>query len=328
MLRIFDIRMMLRTIDILKYLFFFAFYYVNNVFLEGNVKYFVSLCVVSALFCGKTEAMAMGERVASWVKSGESAKKFEIRKNSLFSDLSSAMDSHYNNLVKVLAEEAFRNHFFGWSKNQKSKLLFYAIENNLEEVVKGFAKENKSKKENSYIRSAFDFNVRGWRGETPLLVAIDQGNTAIVECLLENGADPNIVDASNGFSPLMLACWMGDESLVKTLIRLKANVNALSRLGCSPLSLAMGGNYPEIVKILKKAGADVYLENQNGDTPMSMALYFDQKLAENDREKAKWNAMVRILADWNDAREEAEIVKQPDRLSIWSFFRSLFIRRN
>ena len=292
------------------------------------MKYFTSLCVVSALFCGEAKVMAMGERVASWIKSGESAKKSEVRKNSLFSDLSSAMDNHYNNLVKVLAEEAFRNHFPGWSKNQKTKLLFYAIENNLEEVVKGFAKENKSKKENNYSGDAFDFNVRGWRGETPLLVAIDQENTAIVECLLKNGADPNIEDASNGFSPLMLACWMGDKSLVKTLIELKANVNALSYLGCSPLSLAMGGNHPEIVKILKKAGADVHLENQNGDTPMSMALYYDQKLAENDREKAKWNAMVRILAEWNDTKEETKIIRQSARLSVWSFFRSFFRRRN
>lgn len=287
---------------------------------------FLNLCLIFALCCGGTEAMTWGVRISPWRKLSKSVKKSEVCQKDLFGDLNSAMIDCNNNLVKFLAKEACRNHFFGWSKNQKARLLFYAVENNLEEVVKDLAKENKSKKKNNYTDGGFDFNVRGWLGETPLLIAIDQGNNAIVECLLENGADPNMVDSPSGLSPLMFASCIGNESLVRMLIRSKANVNALSCLGCSPLSLAMGGNHLEIVRILKNAGADVYLENQNGDTPISMALYYEQKLAENDKEKSKWNTVVRILEKRDETQEEA-VPKQSAWSSVSSFFRSLFNRK-
>ena len=291
------------------------------------MKCLVNLCLVLALCYGGPETTAWGVSVSSWMKLNKSAKKTEVCRKDLFHELNSAMSDHNNNLVKFLAKEACQNHFFGWNRNQKASLLFYAVENNLEGIVRDLAKENKSKKKNSYTDGGFDFNVRGCHGETPLLIAIDQGNNAIAECLLENGADPNMVDSPTGLSPLMFASCLGNKSLVRTLIRSQANVNAISCLGCSPLSLAMGGNHLEIVRMLKNAGADIYLVNQNGDTPISMALYYEQKLAENDKEKAKWNAVVSVLEKCDDPQEET-VAGQATRPSIRSFFRSLFRRKS
>lgn len=282
------------------------------------MKYLINLCTIFALFCGECGAMTRGRsNDTCWMKLGNSSGKSEVRKDDLFRDLSSAMENYHNDLVKVLAKEACHNRFRGWSEEEKSALLFYAVENNLEEIVEDCAD------------SRFNLEARGCFGKTPLLLAAERSYNSIAEYLLTSGADPNATDIRTGFSALMFASRMGNESLVRILIRNKANVNALSYLGYSPLSLARGNNHFEIVKILKNAGADVYLENQNGDTPMSMAQYYEWKSIENDLEVTRWNTVIRILEkEEHEPQEETVVIRQSFRSSIRSFFRSLFIRRN
>lgn len=281
------------------------------------MKCFINLCLILVLFFGKIEAMVCaGDNNDSWVKLDKIPKRNEIRRNDPFHELNSAMENNYNDLVKVLAKEACRNRFRDFTQEQKAALLFYAVENNLEEVVEDCAD------------SRFDLEAREWYGKTPLLLAVELGYDSIAEYLLTSGADPNALDTRTGFSALMFASWRGNRSLVMTLIRSKANVNALSYLGCSPLSLAMGSNHQEIVEILRHAGANVNLENQNGDTPMSIALYYYHKLAENERERTQWNAMIKTLRKWNEPQEETAIIKPSAWSSVRSFFKSLFRRKN
>lgn len=278
------------------------------------MKYLINLCAIFALFYGECGAMARGRsNDICWVKWGNCSGKSEIRKDDLFRDLSSAMDNHHNDLVKVLAKEACHNRFRGWSEEEKSALLFYAVENNLEEIIEDCAD------------SRFNLNARGCFGKTPLLLAAERSYNSIAEYLLTSGADPNATDIRTGFSALMFASWRGNESLVRILIRNKTNVNALSYLGCSPLSLAMGNNHREIIKILKRAGADVCLENQNGDTLISMAQYYEWKSIENSREATRWNTIIRILKkEESELQEETIVIRQSFPSSIRSFFRSFF----
>jgi len=285
------------------------------------MKYFIGICSVLVLFFGEIKAMVR-EKIGKdqWIKVNQPIRKTEVFRNNLFRELDSAMDEHHDDLIKILTKVACQNNFFGWNQKQKAKLLFYAVENNLEEVVRDCL--------DKYTDSEFNLDIRDRFGSTPLLIAAELGYNTIVECLLEHGADPNALDIRSGFSSLMFASLVGNKKLIKILIKHKANVNALSHWGCSPLSLAMGNNYRNVVKTLLNAGADADLLNQNGDTPISMALYYKYKLAENVKEKDKWDNMIKILKKWSKHEEETTFVKTSFQSSIHSFFRSFFRHNN
>lgn len=286
----------------------------------------MELCSIFALFYGETRAITQRQSDNNpWVKESRSVRKTRICRDDLLWELNSAMDKHLDGLVKILTKTASKNNFKGWTKKQKANLLFYAVENDLKEVVLIFLKKNNSKEDvEDYVNSGFDLNIRDRYGKTPLLIATELGYNTIAECLLQYGADPNAVDIRQGLSALMIASQVGNRQLVNTLIEYKANVNALSHWGCSPLSLAMGNNLTNITRILLKAGADVCLINQNGDTPLSMAIYYRQKLAESIEEKEKWNTMIKMLKKWNKSGERTTVIKTTPH----SFFRSLFRRNN
>lgn len=98
------------------------------------------------------------------------------------------------------------------------------------------------------------------------------GDEAMIQFLLESGANPNIVasrDKDNCYSILMQAIYAKKPQLVKTLIKHKADVNFTCKDGKNALKIAEElnavppntiryGNIPvleEIIKLLKAAGA-------------------------------------------------------------------------
>jgi len=277
------------------------------------MRYLVNLFIIFVMFHGEAGAMVCGGIDDTSVKLNKSTRKTEVYRMDLFNELKYAMDENDNYSVKFLAKEAYHGQFKYWSEEQKAELLFYSVENNLGGIVKNCAD------------SGFDLNVRNQYGKTPLLIATEYGYDSVAEYLLAKGADSNIVDNS-GVSALMFASYMGNERLVSMLIDKSANVNAISSaLGCSPLSLAMKNNHEGTVQLLKKAGAYAFFTNQSGDIPMSIVLYYGKKLAENKREKNKWNSMARALKERDGQQEETDSIKS----SVWSsqsFFRSFFRR--
>ena len=81
------------------------------------------------------------------------------------------------------------------------------------------------------IHDGADVNYRtkrSLRGDTALTAAVRQRNTAVVDYLLQSGADPNVGD-SQDFSPLYLALASpGDAgSIVKSLILAGANTDSV-----------------------------------------------------------------------------------------------------
>ena len=151
--------------------------------------------------------------------------------------------------------------------------------------------------------------------------AIGNNDFDMAKSLLASGVNSNISDLKTGLTPLMIASKKGDERLVKLLINVGAEINLLSKLGCSALSLAAGGNHHNIVQMLMDAGANAHLMNQNGDTPLSMTTYCYENLDKTPQEKAKSIDTIRIL------RKE----KPLSRTTTVSHFRSCiraFFKRN
>jgi len=95
----------------------------------------------------------------------------------------------------------------------------------------------------------------GASGLTPLAFAVSSGNTDMIRFLVKRGADVNHGAKKGEQTALISAIYGAQIESVKTLIELKADVNAAMKDGTTPLKLARKGDQEEIVALLVAAGA-------------------------------------------------------------------------
>ena len=104
-------------------------------------------------------------------------------------------------------------------------------------------------------------------GVTPLLVAVTNGNAAIVGGCSRPGADANAA-LPEGETALMTAARTGSVEAVKLLLAAGADVNAKeSWRGQTALMWAAAENNAEVIRVLVEAGADTKLRSSGGFTP-------------------------------------------------------------
>ncbi|XP_041101885.1 ankyrin repeat family A protein 2-like isoform X1 [Polyodon spathula] len=114
-------------------------------------------------------------------------------------------------------------------------------------------------------------NLQDEEGFTPLMWAAAHGQIAVVEFLLQNGADPNVL-AKGRESALSLACSKGYTDIMKMLIDCGVDVNEYDWNGGAPLLYAVHGNHVRCVEVLLESGADPTLETDSGFNAMDMAV--------------------------------------------------------
>uniref|UniRef100_A0A4W5JNP3 Ankyrin repeat, family A (RFXANK-like), 2 n=1 Tax=Hucho hucho TaxID=62062 RepID=A0A4W5JNP3_9TELE len=122
-------------------------------------------------------------------------------------------------------------------------------------------------------------NLQDEEGFTPLMWAAAHGQIAVVEFLLQNGADPNLL-AKGRESALSLACSKGYTDIVKMLIDCGVDVNEYDWNGGAPVLYAVHGNNVPCVEILLESGADPTIESDSGFNAMDMAVAMGHR---NDR---------------------------------------------
>jgi ankyrin repeat protein len=169
-------------------------------------------------------------------------------------------------------------------------------------------------------------------GSTPLLVATVRGHVPLAIFLLEQGADPNVIDA--GFAPLHWASgtWEGGISnpvygftdpmsgipnrkakldLVKTLLAKGADPNLrMTRrppgfaglgggyedaAGATPFLLASAAADLEMMRLLLAAGADPTLVTDTKTTPVMAASGLNRGIGESPTTEAQALDAVRLL---------------------------------
>ena len=146
------------------------------------------------------------------------------------------------------------------------------------------------------IESGVDVNVRypgsggtalreavTWKGDSSHSVPIER-HAAVIEFLLENGADPNIAD-EQGDTPLHCAALKADKFLVRRLLDAGADPNAKknvygSHVGDAPLHSACmleKKDSAACVQMLIQAGARVNVRDEMGKTPLYWAVLVMRK---------------------------------------------------
>jgi ankyrin repeat protein len=114
--------------------------------------------------------------------------------------------------------------------------------------------------------------------DTALMAAIKEDSDPMLGLLLRNGADPNQPgfsdsNGSDSLSPLDQACYRGNVSAVRELLRAGADTSQ----GCALRSVFSGHEVSsdcreEILEILLKYGADVNKRHYDNHTPLQKAI--------------------------------------------------------
>ena len=120
------------------------------------------------------------------------------------------------------------------------------------------------------LQAGADPNMTDLNGECPLLVAALNGYRDIVQLLIQQGANPNM-GSKYGSTPLHWAASLGHKDVVKQLIDGGAEPNSTNVLGRTPLHCAVNDHKIEVVKLLMDMGADPNIADGEGKTPLTCA---------------------------------------------------------
>lgn len=114
------------------------------------------------------------------------------------------------------------------------------------------------------LRAGASVDAANDLGLTPLALACSNGGGAMVQRLLQSGADPNAAPLQEPV--LMTAARVGNTEAVRALVARGARVNATgSSRGQTALMWAVANRHPDVARILIENGADVRARSRTED---------------------------------------------------------------
>jgi uncharacterized protein len=124
------------------------------------------------------------------------------------------------------------------------------------------------------VQNGVDVNAATREAVTPLRIALQMGNAAAAQTLLEHDADTTVVD-TNGDNLLIEAVREGLYSVVEQLLHKQTiDVNATTANGGTTLHIAAFKDRTDAAALLLQHGAAVDTPAVNGSTPLLVAATF------------------------------------------------------
>ncbi|KAF7638008.1 hypothetical protein Mgra_00002461 [Meloidogyne graminicola] len=131
------------------------------------------------------------------------------------------------------------------------------------------------KKENNFSKFTLKELKNLTNNEELIFKAIEEENIQEFKHLLEK-IRPNCLE-KNGMSPLVQACFKGNEEMVKMLLEIGADADIRYHdQGYTPLMFAALAGKPKICQLLLDSGASTHAENSIGKTAGEMAAFVGQ----------------------------------------------------
>ena len=108
-----------------------------------------------------------------------------------------------------------------------------------------------------------------------LLTAVDEGQSDVVQELLDSGIDPNKDASPDGAYPLHLASLKGNKEMVQILLDNGAEISlrATNKDKATPLHWAAFFGQKDVVSLLLGAGAPINVLDANNATPLDSAIF-------------------------------------------------------
>jgi uncharacterized protein len=175
------------------------------------------------------------------------------------------------------------------------------------------------------LKQGADVNAARGDGMTPLHLAAERGDTAMVEMLIYAGANVGAMTRIGQYTPLHIASQAGNAAVVQPLLKAGANASArTANTNATPLHLAASAGNPDVVKMLLDAGADANaLDAVWGQTPLIYAAAVnraeaikvllahgaDPKITTKTVDIQKQNALDRAATERQRKVLEASVVK-------------------
>jgi len=138
-------------------------------------------------------------------------------------------------------------------------------------VLQATATHRRSMVQRALKSGKYDTNERDEvTGLTALQLAQEANLEDIAIELANAGADVNVQD-NHGNTPLHVAVWDGEVEIVKHLLARKCDILASNHLGNQPLHNAVQMSREDVVELLVNARADLHAVNDVGYTPGGLA---------------------------------------------------------
>lgn len=138
------------------------------------------------------------------------------------------------------------------------------------EMFRAIASSDRTRLKNMLDAGA-QMDVRDVNGRTPLEAAVEHQAHACIHLLLVRGAEPNVLGAANGLSPLHKAAWGGKDGIVRMLLLHGADINLRARDGSTALHFAVAANQYDVVKLLLDRHAKTGIADNMGEVPLTYA---------------------------------------------------------
>lgn len=165
------------------------------------------------------------------------------------------------------------------TKKMQFNALFFAANATLVQTLlaQGFAMNSQDQQGNMLLQTTNDIDIarvlidkgialehKNEQGETALFIAIKNNQSRLIDYLLEQGANPNLIDV-NGNSVLHT---IRSDALAERLLAKGAKVNHINQQGNTPLHTV---HSLDLAKRFVAAGAALNKQNNSGQTPLIRA---------------------------------------------------------